>query len=135
MFHVQPSADNQFNSISRAIMWPGEIREGRVQERMAAIRIDTVVTNTGGNAPTAYIMVQSMFEATGGWVTQLLGVRQGAQFTFYWQRARGNAILAERLAWTTWRWWVPLLLGRAGFPPTRETCALAWCTMVHSGAI
>jgi hypothetical protein len=107
MFHVQPSADNQFNDVSRAVMWPGKYAKAAYKNAWLRSESNTVVTNTGGNAPVAYIMVQSMFEAAGGWVTQLLGVRHGAQFTFFRQRARGNAILAERLAWTTWRWYVP----------------------------
>lgn len=107
MFHIQPNADNQFNSVSRAVMWPGKYAKAAYKNAWLRSESNTVVGNTGGNAPAAYIMVQSMFEAAGGWVTQLLGVRQGGAFTFYRQRARANAIRAERLAWTTWRWYVP----------------------------
>jgi hypothetical protein len=107
MFHLQPSADNQFNTAGRAVMWPGKYARSAYKNAWLRSEANTVMTNTGGNQPERYIMVQSMFEAAGGWVTQLLGVNTGAGFNFYRQRARGNALLAERLAWTTWRWYVP----------------------------
>ena len=107
LFHIQPSTDQQFNDLGRAVMWTGKYAKAAYKNAWLRSESNTIVTNTGGNQPAAYIMVQSMFEAAGGWVTQLLGVRNGGQFTFYRQRARAAALRAERLAWTTWNWWVP----------------------------
>ncbi|HEV7921359.1 MAG TPA: hypothetical protein VGR02_11285 [Thermoanaerobaculia bacterium] len=106
MFHIQPSDDNQFNQVGRALMWPGRNAKAGYKNAWLRSEANTIVANTGGNQPERYIMVQSMFEAAGGWVTQLLGVND-IGFTFYRQRARGNALRAERLEWTTWRWYVP----------------------------
>jgi hypothetical protein len=107
MFHLQPSEDTDFNRISKAVMWPGKYAKAAYKNAWLRSEVSTVMTNTGGNQPVAYIMVQSMFESAGGWVTQLLGVHNGVGFDFYRQRARRQALHAERLQWTTWRSWVP----------------------------
>lgn len=111
LFHIQPSQDNQFNWLGRKIIGLGDSAMAAYKNTWLKSEANTIVTNTGGALPQQYIMVQSMFEASRGWVTQLVGVKQGGQFTFYRQRSRMllgvTTILAERLVWTTWRWWVP----------------------------
>lgn len=111
LFHIQPSQENQFNWLGRKIIGIGDSAMATYKNAWLKSEANTIVTNTGLGVPQRYIMVQSMFEASRGWVTQLLGVKHGGNFTFYRQRSRMAlgvvTNLAERLVWTTWRSWLP----------------------------
>ena len=110
LFHIQPSQDNQFNWLGQKIFALGDSAMAGYKNAWLKSEANTIVANTGG-VPQRYIMVQSMFEAASGWVTQLLGMRNAGQFTFYRQRSIMNVgvvtLRAERLNWTTWRSYLP----------------------------
>lgn len=108
MFHLQPSDDNQFNAVGKKIIGAGKYSRAAYKNAWLKSEANTVVTNSAnGDTPQRYIMIQSNFENVSGWVTQVIGVRDDVDFTFFRQRARGNNRLAQRLDWTTWRWWKP----------------------------
>ncbi len=111
LFHIQPSQDNQFNRLGQQIIGLGDIAMAAYKNAWLKSEANSIVTNTGGGTPQRYIMVQSMFEASRGWTNQLVGVKHGASFTFYRQRAMMNGgvvtLIAQRLVWTTWRSWLP----------------------------
>jgi hypothetical protein len=111
LFHIQPSEDNQFNMLGKKIIDFGDFGLAGYKNAWLKQEAKTIVTNTGGPVPQQYIMVQSLFEASKGGFTQILGVKHGNQFTFYRQRKKDEGdeihLRAERLKWSTWRWWVP----------------------------
>ncbi len=105
MTHLQPSQDAQFNMLGRALMWTGNFARNAYKNTWLKQEVTSVIGNTVG-APQRYIMVQSMFEAARGPVTQVIGVRNGAQFTFYRQRAAAARVV-EQLQWSTWYAYLP----------------------------
>ena len=105
MTHLQPSDDVQFNRFGRALMWTSNFAHNAYKNTWLKQEMTTVIQNTGG-APQRYIMVQSMFENTRRRVTQVVGVRNGGQFTFYRQRVAAARVV-EQLQWSTWYAYVP----------------------------
>ncbi|HUA99385.1 MAG TPA: hypothetical protein VMA34_13735 [Terracidiphilus sp.] len=107
MLHLQPSQDNQFNSVGQAILNMGDTARSAYQNVWLKQESTTVVQNTGA-APQRYIMIQSMFEASRGRVTQVVGVLQAAGYQFFRQRPQlhGNHIV-QQLQWSTWRSYMP----------------------------
>ncbi|HUZ04523.1 MAG TPA: hypothetical protein VMU62_04125 [Acidobacteriaceae bacterium] len=106
MTHLQPSQDAQFNLLGRAILSTGSFAYNAYKNTWLKQELTAVVSNTGG-APQRYILIQSMFETARGPVTQVLGVRNGAQFNFYRQRQTIANRVVEHLQWSTWRSYLP----------------------------
>jgi hypothetical protein len=115
MIHLQPSADNQFNRLGQGLMDVGYYTQRITGEHLfrnaykntwLKKEITTIVSNTGA-VPRYYIMIQSMFEASRGGSTQVLGVRQHGRFQFFRQRQNGANLLVEHLQWCGWYAMVP----------------------------
>jgi len=110
LFHIQPSNDGQFNRFGQGVIGTGRYAGAAYKNAWLRSEANTVVTNTaaGGATPQQYIMVQSMFTNVSGWITHVIGVRDVNDFLFYRQRTNVHGgRIAERLEWTTWRWYVP----------------------------
>ena len=103
--HLQPSQDAQFNMLGRALMWTSNFAHNAYKNTWLKQEMTSVVGNTVG-APQRYIMIQSMFETARGPVTQVIGIRNGAQFTFYRQRTAAARVV-EQLQWSTWYAYLP----------------------------
>jgi hypothetical protein len=105
MTHLQPSQDAQFNQASRALMGTSDFARNAYKNTWLKQEMTSVVGNTVG-APQRYIMIQSLFEGARGTNTQVIGIRSGAQFTFYRQRDAAT-LLVEQLQWSTWSAYLP----------------------------
>ncbi len=104
--HLQPSQDQQFNQLGQTLMWTSNFTRNAYKNTWLKQEMTSVIQNTGG-APQRYIMIQSMFEASYGTETQVIGIRNGGQFQFYRQRDDGINRVVEHLQWSTWRAYVP----------------------------
>ena len=112
--HLQPSQDAQFNQAGRALMRTGDFARNAYKNIWLKQEMTSVVGNTVG-APQRYIMIQSMFEGARNTNTQIIGIRNGAAFTFYRQRATpahpaGGQLqvrVVEQLQWSTWYAYLP----------------------------
>ena len=105
MTHLQPSDDTQFNQAGRALMGASDFARNAYKNIWLKKEMTSVIGNTGG-APQRYIMIQSMFETYSRTDTQIIGIRNGAQFTFYRQRDAAT-LLVEQLQWSTWYSYLP----------------------------
>ena len=105
--HLQPSQNAQFNQLGQAVLSMGDTAVATYKNFWLKQEMTTVVDNTPGVTPQRYIMIQSMFEASRGTATQVIGIRNGAQFNFYRQRQSGAGRVVEQLQWSTWRSWMP----------------------------
>ena len=105
MTHLQPSQNAQFNQASRAMMRTSDFARNAYKNTWLKQEMTSVIGNTGG-APQRYIMIQSMFETYRQTATQIIGIRNGAQFTFYRQRDAAT-LLVEQLQWSTWYAYLP----------------------------
>lgn len=101
MIHLQPSADNQFNRLGRAILGASTFSYNAYKNSWLRSELTTIVGNTGGT-PQHYILVQSMFDASRDIFVQVIGVRRNGRFEFYRQTRHGETLRAEHLAWSGW---------------------------------
>lgn len=118
--HLQPSEDTQFNSVGQTIMGLGgytrrltgdHFFKNLYKNTWLKQETSSVAGSTGGK-PQGYIMVQSMFEASRGKQTQVIGVRRGSTFTFYRQRVYRRTIEVDVLKWAWWWSWLPAITSR-----------------------
>jgi len=109
LVHLQPSTDAQFNRVGRAIVSSGDTALSAYKNVWLKQEMTSVVNNTALGSPQRYIMIQSMFEASRGTGTQVIGIRHGTAFRFYRQRQSGNVLRAEELNWSTWYSYVPYM--------------------------
>jgi hypothetical protein len=107
LVHLQPSTDGQFNRLGQAIVRSGDTALSAYKNLWLKQEMTSVVNNTALGSPQRYIMIQSMFDASRGTNTQVIGVRHGTAFRFYRQRQVGNGPIAEELNWSTWYSYVP----------------------------
>jgi hypothetical protein len=120
LVHLQPSEDTQFNWLGQSIIGLGGYTRWITGERLfmnlyknawLKQEMGNVAASTGGT-PQNYIMVQSMFEASRGKQTQVIGIRKGKSFTFYRQRVYGRTIEVDELKWSGWWSYLPALTSR-----------------------
>ena len=105
MTHLQPSQNAQFNQAGRTLMGTSDFARNAYKNTWLKQEMTSVVGNTVG-APQRYIMIQSLFEGARGTNTQVIGIRNGTQFTFYRQRAAAARVV-EQLQWSTWSAYLP----------------------------
>jgi hypothetical protein len=109
LVHLQPSTDAQFNRLGQAIVRSSDTGLSAYKNLWLKQEMTSVVNNTALGPPQRYIMIQSLFEASRGTATQVIGVRHGTAFRFYRQRLSGVGLTAEELNWSTWYSYVPYL--------------------------
>jgi hypothetical protein len=106
MIHLQPSADDQFNRLGRAIIGASTFSGAAYKNSGLRSELTTIVGNTGGT-PQNYILIQSMFDNLRRKPVQVIGVRKNGRFEFYRQTQVGTTQQAEHLAWSGWYSLVP----------------------------
>jgi hypothetical protein len=113
MIHLQPSTDDQFNAAGKKILGMGDKALCAYKNLWLKQELTSIVQSSNDAAPKNYIMIQSMFEASRGVSTQVLGVFRNNAFLFFRQRqqsARGaTQLTVEELKWSTWRSYMPYL--------------------------